>query len=164
MELRDLTETERKLVVFAAYGRTMLHAHALEFRLATILSVRIMFVDAPEQERENRIKRIRESTFGVLIKDFVIECAPNEDIQEELDNMLFFRNELTHRISKTILLAAQKPEWEVRVATELEEMSQMFIETEELLEKFVEELRAKIGWKEEIMQEFAARMYPGISA
>lgn len=139
----------------------MLDAHGLELRLATLLSVRIFFAGGPQDEQSKAFTRIEQQPMGGLIRDFITHYRPPEELMEELDNMLYFRNELAHRISRMILLAARKEGWETLLIKELTEMSEMFNDTQKLLEPFMAEYRSKVGVPEETMHELGRRLYPG---
>lgn len=161
MSLDTLTREERLYGVFAAYGRAMLGAHGLELRLATLLSVRVILTGGTKDEQSRALTRIEQQPMGRLIQDFIASCGPSEEIMEELDNMLYFRNELAHRVSRMILLAATNEDWEVPLIKELTEMSETFSDTEKLLEPFMAEYRNKVGVPEETMHELVRRLYPG---
>lgn len=162
MSLEDLSRHERLLVVHAAYGRAMLDAHSLELTLCTLLFVRAAIQEHSESERQNDQSRLERLTLGELMREFNAAYSPSENIQEELDNMLYFRNELTHRISQMILLAATRCEWEARMIEELSEISQMFRETKALLEPFIEDCWKRLGCSDEKMREVMYRLYPGV--
>lgn len=49
--------------------------------------------------RTAEIEWLDRLTLGKFISEFTSRLSPSEYPAEELDNMLFFRNELTHRIS-----------------------------------------------------------------
>lgn len=161
MLLDTLTREERLYGVFAAYGRAMLTAHGLELRLTTLLSIRIVLDGGAENEQRRALAKIEQQPMGGLVRDFIAIFEPSEDVMEELGNMLYFRNELSHRISKMMLLSASKGDWEAPLILKLEEMSQMFIDTERLLEPFMVEYRSKIGVPEETIEELGRRFYPG---
>lgn len=161
MVLDSLPREERLYAVFAAYGRAMLDAHGLELRLATLLSVRIFFGGGPQDEQSKALTKIEQQPMGNLIRDFITHYRPSEALMEELDNMLYFRNELAHRISGMILLAAKNEDWETPLIKELTEMSEIFNDTQKLLEPFMAECRNKVGVPEETMRELGRRLYPG---
>lgn len=147
--------------VFAAYGRAMLDAHGLELRLATLLSVRVILAGGTENEQNKAIARIEQQPLGGLIQDFIASYEPSDEIVEELDNMRYFRNELTHRVSRMILLSAIKEKWEIPLIKKLDEISTIFRETSCRLEPFMAEYRHKVGVRDETMHELACRLYPG---
>ncbi len=161
MSLDTLTGEEQLYAVFAAYGRAMLNAHGLELQLATLLSVRTIFAGGTKDERIRALARIEQQPMGNLIRDFIASYEPSEEIMEELDNMLYFRNELAHRVSRMILIAATKGDWKIPLIKELTEISEMFRDTGRLLEPFMEACRNQVGVPEEIMQELGRHLYPG---
>lgn len=163
MPLDSLTHEERLYAVFAAYGRAMLDAHGLELRLATLLSVRVILAGGTEDEQSRTLARIEQQPMGCLIRDFIATYEPSEEIMEELDNMLHFRNELAHRVSRMILFASTNKDWESHLITRLTEMSEMFSDTEKLIEPFMAEYRNKVGVPEATMHELAQRFYLGVS-
>lgn len=162
MFVESLSREERLCAVFAAYGRAMLDAHGLELRLATLLSVQIYLTGGSQDEQSKAVTRIEQQPMGSLIRNFITYYRPSDALMEELDNMLYFRNELVHRISNMILLAATKENWETPLINELIEISEMFNNTQKLLEPFMAEYRSKVGMPEEAMLDLGRRLYPGV--
>jgi len=139
----------------------MLQAHGLEITLGTLLICHATFSPDLRTSRDAKIAQVRRLTLGALIEQFVKVFSPEQNLIEELDNLLFFRNELAHRISDTIVSAATRVNWEQRVLTELEEIRSYFVDVKPLFEPYMEAFRAQIGITEEQMLELARKAYPG---
>lgn len=161
-DLRSLTASERMLLIHAAYGKAMLRAHGLEQSLATLMICHITFAPGDVSAREARIAKTKRLTLGPLIDQFVQAFSPDEKLIEELDNLLFFRNELAHRISETILYASREITWEERVIRELTDIQSFFDEVKPLLQPYVDSFQEKIGISEARILELAKTLYPGI--
>jgi hypothetical protein len=160
-ELQSLTAQERLLLVHAAYGRSMLAAHRLELTLGTLLVCQTTLEIEPGTKRRSEIDRIGRLTLGQLIKLFISKFSPNEDLQQELSNTLFFRNELVHRISETILNATRSIEWEEVVITEMNAIIGYFADSSKLLEPYITEWKLKVGLTDELFAELVSAAYPG---
>ena len=145
------------ILVDAAYGRAMRMAHLLESRLVTFL----MYHAVENNYRIDRV-RIKKMTLGVLSKEFIAKFNPSEQIEEELDNMVLFRNELAHRISDTIVTAAIHEDWPERVVQELTEITSYFQDTLDLLEPYVEKGYRVLNASEEDLLRVVGKLYPGL--
>lgn len=149
-------------LVHAAYGRAMLRAHGLERDIATLLICYTTFTPDEVAIREAQIARIKRLPLGPLIDKFVQAFQPTDDLIEELDNLLFFRNELTHRISEMILHAGHEVAWEERVLKELADIQSYFDEVTPFLRPYMDSFRDKIGIGEDRMRELVKKLYPGM--
>jgi hypothetical protein len=78
---------------------------------------------------------------------------------EELDNMVYFRNELAHRISNFIVLKATSHEWHDKVIKELGEIESYFNEAQEILLPYIEVCHKKLNLNEEKISEIAFSLY-----
>jgi hypothetical protein len=164
--VRDLgafSAQQRFFLVQAAYGKAMLEAHGLERTLGALLICQATFSADDGPRREARIARVNRLPLGRLIEEFVEALSPDKHLIEELDNLLFFRNELAHRISDTILGAAAQSNWEQRVVAELEEIRSYFVEAKPLLEAYMETFLVKIGITESQMMELMRKLYSGVA-
>jgi hypothetical protein len=161
--ISDLSRADRMYAVYMAYGKSMISAHALERLLAAILVAYVCDTTPPGQPRSDGIERIDRMTFGQLLREFVSTHSPTDDLVEELENMLYFRNELAHRMADTITAAAMDKDWEERLVQKLMEWDVMFRETSDLLRPIIN------GWVEEHKIDFekvlsaVLKLYPGIS-
>jgi hypothetical protein len=157
-----LSRQERMFTVYAAYGRVMMAAHSLERRLAALLVTRAADRRSSKEVFRAEQAKIDHLPLGLLIKRFISEFQPEEQLVEELDNMLYFRNDLAHRISDLVLRAAQRAQWEEKVLTELTDITEYFRETREMLEPYAAEWFAKHAVSEHELLTKALAMYPGI--
>ena len=160
--IRDLPPATRMYAVFAAYGKAMMSAHTLERRLAGLIIASVTDTSLPGAEKTTEIERVGRLTLGQLIKEFNASHSPQEELAEELDNMLFFRNELAHRIADTILAAAVEREWEEHIVQELTEYASMFSETSELLRPYTDAWFANHSIDQHKILEAVLKLYPGI--
>lgn len=136
--LADQIDSERfaQVAVEAAYGRAVMAAHSLERNLGFLLMTRI--VGSERRDVELQLNQIKRLPLGLLISRFVEEFGVGEGLQEELDNMLYFRNELVHRISDKTLCKALDSDWRHRLAQDLIEIEGYFRETNVLLEPYID--------------------------
>lgn len=163
-DLDALSSQERLFLVQAEYGKIMLRAHGLERRLATLLICHEAFAGDRKSSLDSEINKIKRLPLGPLIDKFADTFSASEELIEELDNLLFFRNELAHRISDTIIYAAMKADWERRVITELSEIRSHFIDAEPMLEPYMEIFKQKLGVSDAKMHEIMLKVYPGIES
>jgi hypothetical protein len=77
--------------------------------------------------------------------------------------MVFFRNNLAHRISETIISAAVHENWSERVVDELVEIANFFRETINLLEPYMERSYRAMNASEEDLLKIVNRLYPGLT-
>ena len=157
----DLSSQETKIAIYAAYGRAMLAAHSLELRLAALLITRLVGDNLPIQQVQTAQAKIEKLTMGQLIKRFLQEFKPSEDIKEELNHMLHLRNELAHRIAKLILHSAQAPNWEAQLNAELAELTTYFGETREALQPYINDWINKHGVSNAELLNRGLTLYPG---
>jgi hypothetical protein len=143
-------------LIYAAYGRAMMRAHSLEMKLSTILmghSIKNKRIPAP--------MKIKQMTFGLLVKTFIQEFRPSDYLEEELDNMVYFRNELAHRISDIVFNAiGGKGEWHEKIIIELSEIESYFAETDELLSPYFQECYEITNTSKETLLNIAQAIYP----
>lgn len=99
-------------------------------------------------------------TLGSLVDVFVHCFSPPEDHVEELDNMIYCRNELAHRISNFIISKASSSEWHDGIIRELGEIESFFEEINELLSPYIEACYKKLNLSEEKINEIAFSMHP----
>lgn len=143
-------------LVHAAYGRAMLAANSLESELC-------MYLMCYAIEGNYAIpKSIKRMPLGALVKEFVAKYAPGDEIEEELDNMVFFRNELAHRIQETIVHATRDTNWQERLIEELGTIESFFNDTEVLLQSYENRVYAALKVSKGALQHIAERIYPGI--
>ena len=156
-EIAFTAEKLQMLLVHAAYGRAMMAAHGMEMRLTVFL-----MCHAIENNYPIALDSIKKMTFGVLVREFVKKYKPSEYLEEELDNMVFFRNDLAHRISDTLTRAAAKDDWCDRVIRELTEIEGYFRETDELLNPYMERCHRITKTTYADLRRIAERIYPGM--
>lgn len=158
-----LSPQEQLLLVQAEYGKTMLRAHGLERSLATLLICHVTFAGDHKASLDFEINKIKRLPLGLLINKFLETFSASEDLIEELDNLLFFRNDLAHRISDTIIYAAMSVDWEKKVIAELVDIRSYFTDAEPLLQPYMEVFNQKLGVSDAKMQEIMNKLYPGIA-
>ena len=160
-KLEDFDFRARQILIWAVYGRAMMGAHRLEKKLSLLLVERATDTCPSSDLREQAIKAIDRLTLGPLIDRFLTEFAPSENLVEELDNMLYFRNKLTHRISDMVLNAANRQtQWTSRLVEEIENISTYFSETCALLEPYSKEWMDGKGITQERLDKVWARLFP----
>lgn len=159
----DLTNAEKMLAVHAAYGRAMLYAHGLEKRLSALLIANTVDQKKSREDTKEEIASIDRLTLGSLIKRVASEYELSDDLLEELDNMLSFRNELAHRISNQLLAATREQAWEEKTVVELGEIATYFRRTSAALSPFVSEWFSNNGFDQAEILRRALTQYPGIA-
>lgn len=150
-----LSDQDWLLLVYATYGKTMLQAHSLELTLKTLLIFHLETYSERHVSINDSIVKLNRMTLGMLIDEFLKRFSPNEELAEELDNLLFYRNLLTHRISDFIINKAINPNLYETVINELEEIRGYFIEVKPLLEPYMSAARSKLGVSKEQLLEMA---------
>ncbi|MDO9014738.1 MAG: hypothetical protein Q7U84_08190 [Polynucleobacter sp.] len=160
-DLRAFSAQERYFLVQAAYGKAMLHAHGLERLLGTLLICRATFSLECKTTLDFRITKVKRLPLGKLIEEFVEAFSPGEELIEELGNLLFFRNELAHRVSDIIIDATTQSNWEEDVVKELEDIHSYFVDFKPLLQPYLNTFQAKVGVTEVQMLELIRKVYPG---
>lgn len=145
------------VLVHAAYGRAMISAHDLEMQLSAILMCHLI-----GNEVDLTAEQIKRMTLGQLVKKFTNELKPSNVLEEELENMVYFRNELAHRASEIIACAATHIEWHERAIAEFGEIESYFLEAKLLLLPYFEKCYEITKVSKERIYEIARSMYPGI--
>ena len=159
--LEDFDFRTRQFLIWAVYGRAMMGAHRLEKKLSLLLVQRATDICPSGELRDQEIKAIDRLTLGPLINRFLTEFSASENLAEELDNMLFSRNELTHRISDMALNAADRhTQWTSRLIEEIENISTYFSETCALLEPYSKEWMDGKEITQERLDKVGARLFP----
>lgn len=151
-------ENLQMILMHAAYGRAMLAAHHLELRISTFL-----LCHAIETGADLSIDAVKRLTFGALVKDFVKKFNPSVHLAEELNNMVFFRNELVHRVSDAICRAAINSDWRDKVIKEMIEIETMFGETDALLGPYMERCHRITRTTDADLRQITERLYPGLA-
>lgn len=151
-----------QVVVYAAYGQAMLSAHALERKLCTLLMTRCVEPKSDENHFDKQMAEIKRLPLGRLIERFIEGFSVEGELQEELDNMLYFRNELAHRIAEMLLRKALDPGWHNRLVTELLEIESCFRETNARLECYLDEWLNANGYKKELLVSMGKAIYKGL--
>lgn len=160
MEELELTAKKLQLMlVHAAYGRAMMKAHQLEMHLSTLL-----LCHAIKHKLPGDLSSIKRMTLGALSRGFVEKYNPSDEVAEEIDNMVFFRNELAHRISESIVRAAMDESWHERFVEELGEIEGMFADTINLLDPYMEQCYRSMGVTRDDLLTIAKKVYVGIGA
>ena len=162
LDLEDMDPHTRLWLVYAAYGQAMLNAHQLEKKLSSLLIAREAETSYNAEQHKQIFEEIDRLTLGSLVKRFLIEFSPSEEITEELDNMLYFRNELTHRISDMFLNANHHPQWESRLIEEIQNISTYFSETRALLDPYSKAYLDRAGLTPERLVTIGKALYPNI--
>jgi len=142
----------------------MLSAHALELKLTTLLVLRLDAVDISERQLEAKTAQIKRLPLGPLIKRFIAEYRVEDELCEELDNMLYFRNELAHRISDSVLGEALDPGLRYRLVTELLEIQSYFQEKSAMLKPYVDEWLHANGLTRQKLVSIGMTVYKGLES
>lgn len=158
--LCELSPHERMLLVHAAYGKAMLRVHSIELTLATLLICQVIFSTDKGGQRESEISKIRRLPLGLLTARFVAEFSPSEALEEELSNTVFFRNELAHRISDTIISAALQENWEEKVIVELNDICGYFSDSIALLRPYKTKFVEMLGLTDKKLLDIVYAVYP----
>ena len=137
-------------------------AHSLERRLGALLVARICERALSQSDHATAMATHNRLPLGVLIERFIQEYVPPEDLVEELDNMLYFRNELTHRVSEQVVAACRTAKWEETFIAEMFEITTYFRETNDALRPYTTEWFLKNGLCESEVIEKAITLYPGV--
>ncbi|MGN6739603.1 hypothetical protein [Dyella sp.] len=160
MEELELTAKKLQLMlVHAAYGRAMMKAHQLEMHLSTLL-----LCHAIENKLPSGPDHIKRMTLGTLAREFVEKYGPSDYVAEEIDNMVFFRNELAHRISEHIVRATTDEEWHEKFIEELGEVEDMFVDTIKLLGPYMEQCYRFMGATHDDLLAIVNKVYIGARA
>jgi hypothetical protein len=146
-DFTEIIERLQKFVLHAAYGKAMLAAHKLERSL--ILHI---FVETMKSNRSKKIStashyfdRLNKLTLGSLIREATIKCTFSEEEADEWDNLLYFRNHLTHGISELITDSFFRHGDTEKVAEELDEIESYFHEMQEKLDSSIFEGFGALG-------------------
>ena len=159
MDDESLSDKDVELTMLhACYGKAVLSAHLLEMRLA-------LFLECHAVEHGYRAPHdaIQKMTLGVLVNEFIDKYDPSETLVEELDNMVFFRNELAHRISNMIFRRAAGADWHERIIQELIHIDGFFRDTIALLSPYTDNCHRILGVTELQLRRIASRVYPGLA-
>lgn len=151
MNLSESTETmstSNKVIdtysVHAAYGSVMLTAHSLELSFKTLLMFFVIDENG-KQETKSKFKKIERMTLGMLIIELCKHIDFGDYWEEEFDNCLFFRNQLTHNIADDIIGASLSSVNNEKFINNLAEIKSYFIEAQSYVDKKVFELLDKRG-------------------
>lgn len=145
-------------MLHACYGKAVLSAHLLEMRLSLFL-----VCHAVEHGYGAPHEAIKKMTLGVLVNEFIEKYDPSESLAEELDNMVFFRNELAHRVSSMIFCRAANDDWHDRIIQELIDIEGYFKDTIALLSPYMDNCHRVLGVTKSQLQQIASRVYPGLA-
>src|SRR3990172_8731412 len=163
IDFEELAKTIDSLALHAAYGSAVLAAHILERNLVSLLATRSIRKRASTFSLfDEDLDGLRKLTLGRLIEEVIAKFHISEGLEEELDNMLYFRNRLVHNISDDMLLWAVKPGWKDRVILELREIKHYFHETNCEIEKILDDWLLSNGLSREKLQELAKLIWRGV--
>lgn len=130
--------------VHAAYGSAMLTAHSLELSFKTLL--KFFVIDKNEkQETKSKLQKIEKMTLGMLIAELCKHIDFGDYWEDEFDNCLFFRNQLTHNIADDIISASISSGNNEKFINNLAEIKSYFIEAQSYVDKKSFELLDKQG-------------------
>lgn len=130
MKNQDIPEKLLYFSILASYGSTVLEAHQLENWLVLLLATNELSSDKDKvNEFEDSFKKLKRLTLGQLINRSIIEFNFSEYWQEELDNMLFFRNQLIHDYSWEITSSMMETDGQIKLLEELNNIRSYFSET-----------------------------------
>jgi hypothetical protein len=144
-------------MLHVAYGKALLTSHQLEMRLSMLLQCHAVEHDYPAPQ-----EAIKKMTLGVLVNEFIEKYDPPDSLAEELDNMVFFRNELAHRISSMIVHRTAATDWHDKVMQDLIDIEVFLRDTNELLNPYIEHCYHVLGMTKHQVRRIAQRVYPGL--
>ena len=151
------TRSLQLVLVHAAYGRSMIVAQSLESKLIVFL-----MSHAIENGYPINNDSLKKLTMGALVNQFIDKYKPSEELSDELISMVYFRNELAHRIIDTICCEAADDCWQDRVIEELTSIESYFHETNLLLKPYMERSHIVLKVTAEDTHELARKIYPGL--
>lgn len=159
MDIKPPFDDVQLTMLHACYGKAVLSAHMLEMRLS-------LFMECHAVEHGYRAspEAIKRMTLGMLVNEFIEKHDPPDSLAEELDNMVFFRNDLAHRISSMIFSRAADADWHDKIIQELIDIDSFFKETIALLNPYMENCYRVLGVTNSQLHSIAGRVYPGLSA
>jgi hypothetical protein len=144
-----------KLSESLSISRLALEAHRLENLISVLLATRII---EKKENYENCFKEIKGLVLGRLIKRLLYEFDIPAYWQEELDNALWFRNKLIHRISDDVSYVILKHGNSAKLVEELYEIYGYFKETSEYIESLVFKWLDEKGITKEKMQTVVQKL------
>lgn len=160
MELDAPPDRDVQLIMLqATYGKALLTAHQLELRLVSLLQCH-----AVEHRYPAPLETIKKMTLGILVKTFIDNYDPPDQLVEELENTVFFRNELAHRVSDMIIWRAAEADWHDKVIQELIDMDAIFRDANELLNPYMEHSYRFLGLTKHRFRQIAQRACPGLES
>ena len=119
-------------------------------------------VDSIKDKNGLCLDLIKKMPLGALVKRFNNRLSPGDRLSEELDNMVFFRNQLAHRIADTILQCSSSEQWMLKVTEELNEIASLFEETLTLLSPYIEYCCETLGVTHSEVRMLFDSIYPNI--
>lgn len=160
--IAKLSRPDRMWTVYAAYGKAMMSAHSLESQIAALLLTRASMAPGTKVQFQATRMKLDKLTLGPLIERFVVEFKPSEDLSRGLEALLPVRNELAHRVSTRILLAAREVRWEEGVVSDLLRITESFLEAKSRIQPFADDWFAEMGVEYEQLLEAELAKHPGV--
>ncbi len=145
------------LMLHATYGKALLTSHQVERRLALLVQCH-----AISHGYSVPLEAIKKMTLGMLAAEFIKKYDPSDSLVEELDAMVFFRNELAHRISDMIVCRAATKDWHDKIVRQLIDIDIDFRNTNRLLTPYIENCYHVLGVTEQQLGDIARRVFPGL--
>ncbi len=143
--IKQIVDAIEGYAIEAAYGRAVLAAHRLETTLYTLLSVHFSEVSGSNKVLCQEREKLSKMTLGNLVERVISEFHISEYWQEELDNMLYFRNRLVHQIATDLSSSFLRHGSKQRIVEELERIRSYFVETDEEMERMLFDCLAAKG-------------------
>jgi len=160
LDFVKLAKSLKSLALHAAYGYAVMAAHRLELKLVSLAATRrVSNPTSTPSLFDDDLSGLGKPTLGRLIEYVIAEFDVPEQLEEELDNMLYFRNRLVHHISNMILLAARKPRWRARVIRELAEIEGYFHATSREIDKMLDDWLHSTGLSRKKVRGRAKQMW-----
>lgn len=158
MDVEEIQKVITDYAVEAAYGAAVLKAYQLENSLVLLLTTKLIdeFGDESSdfQKAQEKVKRL---TMGRLIDRVLKEFELSDYWGDELDNMLYFRNELVHNISWEIQSSRVEPNGKERLVEYLSEIQSYFVETNTEIMRLVFQWFEEHGISKEKLYKIAAK-------
>ncbi len=156
-EISKILATIELYALEAAYGRAVLAAYSLEQTLYVLLVIRLpkAVVSNKRETFDHEQKKLQKLTLGRLVERVIAEFEIHDHWQEELDNMVYFRNRLVHSIAVDITTSVLRHGNKQRIVEELEEIRSYFIETNREMRKILFACLEPNGLTEEKVNEIA---------
>ncbi|MFV2063142.1 MAG: hypothetical protein ACC726_06455 [Chloroflexota bacterium] len=166
-----MDESDQIRETFARYGRSMYYAQVLEHGLVnTIVVVRIASMEPPFARSQDEWESIVDGLFDVHFEKTMGQLLkaldPLMDIPTRLEGLLrealSARNYLAHSFFRIPVREGMSVTGRDELIEELDAYSDLFIQTDRVLEEALRPLRERLGMTDEALVEGYREMYPDL--